>query len=197
MLDYGYGVMLGDIPEQAREWRNQMPLLAHTRESDYIHPLQQEKWREKIECDPNNRMYGIHIPLVGYDENVTGICSGVRFNSTTTPVGVCGLTNMRIPHRTAEWSLYVAEEFQGNGYATKALKTLVHHGFMALDLRRIWGEIIVWNAPSIKLAEKLGFKVEGTLRKTYYKNGKHVDTIIVGLLKEEWKERISGTQVKL
>lgn len=189
MIDYGYGVMLGDIPEQAREWRNKMNLLAHTRESDWIHPKQQELWYEKIQIDLNNRMYGIWLSKKSEDDLSNCInpeCYSC--NGRPIPIGVCGLTNMRPPHRVGEWSLYIAYEYQGEGYATKALKTLVHHGFMALDLRKIWGEIMLQNEPSKRLSEKLGFKQEGQIRKAYYKNGEYVDTIIVGLLKEEWEE---------
>jgi ribosomal-protein-serine acetyltransferase len=50
-------------------------------------------------------------------------------------------------------------------------------------------ETSVENVPSQKLFLKLGFRKEGVLRKHHFLNGKLLDNIVFGLLREEWKGR--------
>ena len=70
------------------------------------------------------------------------------------------------------------------GYAEGALMTLVRHGFEEMNFNRIYGETFSGN-PGIKLYEKLGFTHEGTLRQTYYKCGKYIDSLVFSILKGE------------
>lgn len=42
------------------------------------------------------------------------------------------------------------------------------------------------NKRSSALAERLGFKIEGVIRQSYFMNGRLEDLVITGLLKTEW-----------
>ena len=42
------------------------------------------------------------------------------------------------------------------------------------------------NAASIRVLEKLGFSLEGVLRKNQFVKGEFVDEAVFGLLREEW-----------
>jgi RimJ/RimL family protein N-acetyltransferase len=42
------------------------------------------------------------------------------------------------------------------------------------------------NKRSAKVAERLGCKVEGVIRQSYFMNGRLDDLVITGLLKTEW-----------
>lgn len=37
--------------------------------------------------------------------------------------------------------------------------------------------------------ERLGFKLEGRLREDWYRRGQFADTVVMGLLAREWKQR--------
>ena len=106
---------------------------------------------------------------------------------TVQNVGTCGLTSVSLIHRVAEWSLLIAPEYQRKGYATASFRELLRYGFLTLGLNRIWGEIFDGNEASLHLAKKFGFKEEGKLRQTYFKNGTYINSTIVGLLRDEWK----------
>jgi RimJ/RimL family protein N-acetyltransferase len=100
-------------------------------------------------------------------------------------VGVCGFTSINGPNASAEFSLYIAPEHQGKGYGRKALALLVGHGFVDFGFKRIWGEVFEGN-PAMKMFHKVGFKVDGTLRSSYWKEGAWIDSHMVSILDDDW-----------
>jgi putative acetyltransferase len=51
-----------------------------------------------------------------------------------------------------------------------------------LNLRRIELEVFVDNTPAIKLYEKRGFEIEGTLHDYAFRDGEYVDSYIMARL---------------
>lgn len=61
---------------------------------------------------------------------------------------------------------HLAKRAQGRGYATEAARALIAHAFGALGITtRIVATIVPDNAPSRRVAEKLGMRREGTVTK--------------------------------
>jgi hypothetical protein len=57
-----------------------------------------------------------------------------------------------------------------------------------LNLQRLNAEVMQYNAAAFTIdVEHLGFKVEGIKRKAVYKCGQYYDSILLGLLREEWE----------
>ena len=79
-------------------------------------------------------------------------------------IGGCGLTNIHPRHRFANLFYWVRTSRAGQGAATAATLLLARFGFHDLALNRI--EIVVGteNAPSLRVAEKVGAVREGLLR---------------------------------
>lgn len=82
-------------------------------------------------------------------------------------------------------SYWLNEEFQGKGLVTSAGKAVVGHLF-ALGLNRIELYAQPENLRSRAVAERLGFKYEGTMREMICRDGKFADRVIQSLLPEEW-----------
>ena len=78
------------------------------------------------------------------------------------------------------------KEYRSKGIGTEVAKLLLEYGFNSLNLNRIWVGNISNNIAAIKSVDKLGFKVEGILRSSIYKNSKYHDVIIRGILKDEY-----------
>jgi [ribosomal protein S5]-alanine N-acetyltransferase len=62
----------------------------------------------------------------------------------------------------ASLGLYIAINYWGNGYATEAGRALVQMGIELLQLDRIVTMVQVGNDASVKVLEKLGFRLEKT-----------------------------------
>jgi RimJ/RimL family protein N-acetyltransferase len=72
---------------------------------------------------------------------------------------------------------------RGRGYSYEATKALCDWGFATLDVHRIEWWAMVGNAASRALAEKLGFVVEGVLRRRSIVAGEPRDWWVGGLLR--------------
>jgi RimJ/RimL family protein N-acetyltransferase len=110
----------------------------------------------------------------------------IRNPESLTPLGVCGLTSIDLYNRHAEFSLYIAPQLQGDGLGTRALKTLLAYGFKTLGLNSIWGETFQGNH-ALKMFEQMGFKIEGSRRDFYFRDGKYIDAVLVSMQASEFK----------
>lgn len=87
--------------------------------------------------------------------------------------------------RSAELGYWLGRAYWGRNVMTCAVKMLCAEGFRTWDIARIYAEPYAVNAGSRRVLEKAGFTLEGTLRKSVYKNGTLLDSCIYGLLREE------------
>lgn len=102
-------------------------------------------------------------------------------------IGICGLIDLNSRHQTAEIHILIGEESgRGKGYGTEAMKLLIAYGFDYLNLRNIMLRVFSFNENAIACYKKLGFRVMGKRRQSYYGNGGFCDEIYMDLLKEEY-----------
>jgi RimJ/RimL family protein N-acetyltransferase len=105
-------------------------------------------------------------------------------------VGVCGLHALDVRARFMELGLAVGDPADWNrGIGGEAMALLVDYGFGELNLNRIHLTVHADNPPAVHLYERLGFRVEGTLRQHAFREGKYIDVITMGLLASEWLAR--------
>jgi ribosomal-protein-alanine N-acetyltransferase len=74
------------------------------------------------------------------------------------------------------------------GYCSEAVKIMVDYLFLSKDTGRIQAQTDPRNIASQKVLEKVGFKKEGILRRTFFTRGEWRDAYIYSILREEWKE---------
>ena len=87
--------------------------------------------------------------------------------------------------KSAELGYWLGRPFWRRGIMTAAVKELCALGFAAWDIVRIHAEPYARNAGSRGVLEKAGFVLEGTLRKSVYKNGEVLDSCVYGILRED------------
>lgn len=74
----------------------------------------------------------------------------------------------------------------GSGIAREAVARVIDHGFGEMNLRRIFADTDPENPGSIGLLERLGFQREGRLRGEWETHIGVRDSLIFGLLRNEW-----------
>jgi ribosomal-protein-alanine N-acetyltransferase len=79
-------------------------------------------------------------------------------------IGVCGFNSWSPVHRHAELAYELAPRYWGLGYMRRAVMTLMTWGFAEIGLNRVHAYALTTNARSIRLLERCGFALEGTLR---------------------------------
>ena len=75
----------------------------------------------------------------------------------------------------------------GQGFAREAVSAVIDHGFGAMGLRRICADVDPNNPGSVRLLRALGFQQEGYLRQEWETHNGVSDSLIFGLLRDEWK----------
>jgi RimJ/RimL family protein N-acetyltransferase len=104
-----------------------------------------------------------------------------------THVGGAGFHTVDWPNRSAELGLVIGNKlYWHQGYGTEATRALVRWGFRELNLNRVWLRVFEDNAAGIRCYEKTGFRLEGRLRQDRYREGRYLDTLVMGVLRDEF-----------
>jgi len=101
------------------------------------------------------------------------------------PVGTVGLMAVSTQPGIAEIGYFLSPDAWGNGYATDAVRTLAEYGFQERRLHRMYAKVLAGNDGSRRVLEKAGFEREGTLRDHWFRDGRHEDVYMYGLLAGE------------
>jgi RimJ/RimL family protein N-acetyltransferase len=105
-------------------------------------------------------------------------------------IGSVALESIQTRNKNATFGIIIGDKnYWGKGYGEEASRLIIDHGFKKLKLHRIELDVYSYNKRAIKLYQKLGFKKEAVKREHNFYNGKFYDTIIMGLLKREWKQK--------
>jgi RimJ/RimL family protein N-acetyltransferase len=97
-------------------------------------------------------------------------------------------------HKRAELGYVLGVDYRGQGYATEACRGLVAYGFTTLGLHRIQATTSSANRASWRVMERLGMEQEGRLRDGEFRDGEWADTLIYGILANEWQIPSEPTQ---
>lgn len=79
------------------------------------------------------------------------------------------------------------KNYWGKGIGTEACRLIIDYGFTVMQLRKLYLAVYEQNQHAKKLYEKLGFKLEATLRKHIAARGNYYDKYLMGIFKEEFK----------
>lgn len=104
-------------------------------------------------------------------------------------VGTVSLHSIKRGNRVAEVGALIGEEYQGHGVGARAIGMLVMKVFAETRLRKLLAYVNEKNLASCRLAQSLGFKKEGLLRRQLLVNGKPADEVVYGLLRGETRGR--------
>lgn len=102
-------------------------------------------------------------------------------------VGDCSFHNIEETNRCSEVGIVIGDKTAWNkGIGTEAMRLLLRHGFLNLNLNRIYLHVYETNPRGIRCYEKAGYVQEGRLRQAVYKNGRYLDVIVMSVLRSEW-----------
>ena len=102
-------------------------------------------------------------------------------------IGNCGLHSIDYINRNAEFGIMIGEIKQwGKGYAPEAAGLITDYGFKQLGMHRIFLHVYSHNERAIEAYRKVGFKHEGTLRESYFRDGRYYDDLVMSILESEW-----------
>ena len=126
-----------------------------------------EQWRQRL-AEPREDVFS----LVACSENeVVG-----QLSLNTFP------TRPRRRH-VGQIGMAVRDDWQGKGVGTALMKAAVDLSDNWLNLTRLELEVYTDNMPAIRLYEKFGFAIEGTMVRQSFRDGHYVDAYMMARLR--------------
>ena len=89
-------------------------------------------------------------------------------------------------------SMIGEKKYWSKGLATEARMLLLDFAFRERGFNRIWAHILEDNIGSRRMCEKCGYKEEGILRESVYKNGEFKNQIVMSVLRAEFEKTIQN-----
>ncbi len=121
------------------------------------------------------------------EEQDSGVAVQLGIWTDTSFVGMVGLHGVDWANRRTSIGYWLAERVRGRGVMTASARTLVDFAIDDLELNRVEIRCGVDNVSSRAIAERLGFRLEGTARQDMLLSGRYVDLVIYAVLACEWR----------
>ena len=152
-----------------------------------------------IFSDPESMVFwsGEHITTLAEAEDMLtadmrwvnsgeALCWGIALPETDQLIGKISLYLFSKQNRRAETGYILNRKFWGRGLMSEALAAVLHYAFDELKMHRIEADVDPDHAASLALLEKFGFVREGTLRDRWFVHGEWHDSIMLGLLSQDY-----------
>lgn len=78
------------------------------------------------------------------------------------------------------------KDYWGNGYAGEALRQLLEFVFKERGMNRVEALVLEDNIQSIKMLKRIGYRQDGILRQSVYKNGGFKNQIVLSILASDF-----------
>ncbi|WP_442952311.1 MULTISPECIES: GNAT family N-acetyltransferase [unclassified Paenibacillus] len=165
-----------DVPEW-KQWDAPYFALEHESYEDFERSMLRRLEATKHNSDPDS------IRIVELNGRIVGTISYYWEHrpSMWLEMGI-------VLYRSAQW---------GRGIGTRVLQMWSSHLFEQLPLVRVGLTTWSGNERMMRSASKAGLQVEGRMRKCRIVDGQHYDSIRMGMLREEWEQIRSQTQVEM
>jgi ribosomal-protein-serine acetyltransferase len=104
-------------------------------------------------------------------------------------VGVVGFHSVDWINRNTSLGYWLGADAQGRGTMTAVVGALLDHAFYEWELHRVEIHCAPENSRSRAIPERLGFREEARLREAELIGDRYLDSVVYGLLEEEWGSR--------
>jgi len=113
----------------------------------------------------------------------------IEWKETGAVIGKCTLWQYDENNQRAEVGYILNRRYWRMGLMSEALVAMIDYAFSGLGLHRLEADTDVKNTASLALLEKMGFQREGLFRERWYVNGQRQDSVMLGLLEQDWHSR--------
>ena len=115
-------------------------------------------------------------------------CFAVVPHGMTTAIGLFQVRQLEPGFATAEWGFAIGSNFWGTGMFMDAAPMVVTFAIETLGVTRLEARAAVANGRGNGALRKLGAVQEGVLRRSFFRNGQHLDQMLWSILSEVWRQ---------
>lgn len=126
-------------------------------------------WRKRLESNDPNLSYMLVAEVEGTVVGLAGLHWGGRMRS----------------RHVADLGMFIHADYQGKGVGSALMQALVEAADRWLGLVRLELEVYPDNERAVKLYEKFGFVVEGRKRMNAFRDGRYVDSLVMGRIRPD------------
>jgi [ribosomal protein S5]-alanine N-acetyltransferase len=125
---------------------------------------------------------------------VNGVTPQTLFLAIYTKASLDHIGNIKIDsidfrNGLGEYGILMGEKEEwGKGYAKEATVAVLGHCFNKLNLRKVTLGVVESNVLAVKLYQKLGFVIEGTLKDHKYYDGAYRDILRMALFRKTYEQ---------
>ena len=102
-------------------------------------------------------------------------------------IGNVYITDINYINRTCRSHVLIGnKDYWGNGYAGEALRQLLEFVFKERGMNRVEALVLEDNIQSIKMLKRIGYRQDGILRQSVYKNGGFKNQIVLSILASDF-----------
>ncbi|MFX1387675.1 MAG: GNAT family N-acetyltransferase [Promethearchaeota archaeon] len=116
----------------------------------------------------------------------TEIFFEIWHNKDEKPIGYAGLIRIQWFTRNAHIFYLIDPNYWGKNLGTEAGRLVIDYAYKELNLHKITARMFAPNKSSLRVAEKIGFKHEITLKKEVFIDGEHIDVLEYAIFKDDW-----------
>jgi RimJ/RimL family protein N-acetyltransferase len=164
-------------------------------------PSEAALFRNNDRDDPDNGrlLYEIRFPEPRFQAEAVGAESrsqdGDNFAFTIATLdddvaaGAIGVHHCNLRCGTFMYGISILPEHRRKGYAFEAVNLALRYYFYERRYQKCTAEVYSFNTASARLHERLGFTLEGRLRRMVYTGGAFHDPLFYGITVEEFRSR--------
>ena len=166
----------------------------------YLRALEPDDYKTSIKWRNDDEIWGMvggpkYFVSEAYEKkwvedtifNSRDIKLAICLKDTNTYIGNVYATDIDMITRSCTTGVLIGErDYWNQGYASEAYKLLLDYVFKERNINRVQAYVLESNVASLKMHQKVGYKIEGTLRQSLYKNIKYQNQVLLSILKEDY-----------
>lgn len=114
-------------------------------------------------------------------------CFAVVPQGTDVAVGIFQVRSLESSFATAEWGFVIGSAYWGRGLFAEGAPLVLGFAFETLGVHRLEARASVENGRGNGALRKAGATLEGTLRQSFLKDGRHHDQHLWTILDSDWR----------
>jgi RimJ/RimL family protein N-acetyltransferase len=119
-------------------------------------------------------------------------CFAIVPQGMTTAIGIFQVRSLEPGFGTAEWGFAMGSQFWGSGIFAEGAPLVLNFAFDVIGAQRLEARAAVANGRGNGALRKIGAVQEGLLRRSFVRNGRHLDQVLWGILADDWRlQRVS------
>ena len=115
-------------------------------------------------------------------------CFGIVPEGYEDAMGLFQVRQLEPGFGSAEWGFAIGSPFWGRGIFVEGAKAVIDFSFGVVGTQRLEARSIASNGRGNAALRKVGALQEGTLRRSFQRNGRYFDQILWSILKDDWRQ---------